>query len=212
MKILPVRVINKIATFSSRSGGIVCGNTDYQIEFMFDSEWEGVNEKTARFIWNGEYVDVKFTGTLCPVPLIANTITVEVGVYATGVCTSTGAVIPCTKSILCHSSNLPGVVPTALQTKTVTENGEVTPDEGYVGLSRVTVAVPEKKLIAFSATENGTYYAKEFNADGFSSVGVSVPVPTGTLDITENGEYDVTAYEKVIVATPEYISAEEVSL
>jgi hypothetical protein len=188
MKILPVRVINKIATFSSRGGGIVCGNTDYQIEFIFDSEWDGVNEKTARFIWNGEYVDVKFTGTNCPVPLIANAVTVEVGVFASAVCTSTGAVIPCTKSILCGSSTLPEgpIVSVLQQEKTVTENGEVTPDEGYLGLSRVTVAVPDKILIKLDANENGTYRAEEYGVDGFGEVRVAV--------------------------TPELISAEEVSL
>lgn len=187
MKTLQVRVNNKIAVFSSRGGGIVCGNTDYQIEFIFDSEWENANEKTARFIWNGKYVDVKFAGTICPVPLISNTDTVEVGVFASGVCTSTGAVIPCNKSILCGSSNLPDgqVVSLLLQEKTVKENGEVTPDSGYAGLSQVTVAVPIKTFTELSVDENGVYQAEEYGADGFS---------------------------KVTVATPEYMSGEDISI
>lgn len=64
-----------------------------------------------------------------------------------------------------------------LQEKTITENGEYTPDDGYDGLSKVTVAVPN------------------VIPDGYI-------VPSGTKNITENGTHDVTAYEKVNVDVP----------
>ena len=57
-------------------------------------------------------------------------------------------------------------VETVLQEKTVTENGVVTADEGYGGLSKVTVSVPQ---------------------------------PSGELEITENGTYDVTDKSSVTV-------------
>lgn len=59
-----------------------------------------------------------------------------------------------------------------LQEKTVTENGEVTADEGYTGLSKVTVNVPVP--------------------DGYI-------VPSGELEVTENGTHDVTEYASVVV-------------
>lgn len=40
-------------------------------------------------------------------------------------------------------------------------------------------------------TENGTYDAVEDDVDGYSIVHVSVPEPSGTIDIVKNGIYDV---------------------
>lgn len=59
-----------------------------------------------------------------------------------------------------------------LQEKTVTDNGTYTADDGYDGLSKVTVNVPK-----------GT-------------------TPTGTKDITSNGTHDVTNYASVNVNVP----------
>lgn len=65
-----------------------------------------------------------------------------------------------------------------LQEKTVTENGKVTPDEGYDGLSKVTVNVPIPDGYiqpngTLTVTENGTH-----NVAAFASVSVNVPVET----------------------------------
>lgn len=103
MKTLHINVIDKIATYQRRDGEIVCGNSDYQIEFTFDSEWAEHTTKTARFIVNGQYTDVDFTGDTCTAPIISNTDKVTVGVYAGNLCTSTPAIINCTPSILCGS-------------------------------------------------------------------------------------------------------------
>ena len=99
--ILNILVVNKIATFQKRDGCIVCGNSDYQIKFTFDSDWDAYTDKTARFIWNGEFIDVDFTGDTCDVPIIKDTDSVKVGVYAGELKTTTPAEIGCYRSILC---------------------------------------------------------------------------------------------------------------
>lgn len=96
-----VSVKNKIAI---ADGTIyVCGNSDFVIDFDFDSEWDAYETKTARFTYNGSYADVVFTGNSCAVPIINNTFFFNVGVYAGDMHTTTAARVPCKKSILCGS-------------------------------------------------------------------------------------------------------------
>ena len=101
MNTLHITVNQKRATYSQRDGDIVCGNGDYQIQFTFDDEWKDVQSKTARFIWNGQYFDVYFTGDTCGVPVITNTDYVLIGVYSEELQTTTSARIKCRRSILC---------------------------------------------------------------------------------------------------------------
>ena len=101
MKTLQVNVANKVATYMKRSGCIVCGNSNYRIQFTFDAEWADYPNKTARFIWNGQYFDQEFEGDTCPVPMIQRATLVSVGVYAGDLRTTTPASIECLPSILC---------------------------------------------------------------------------------------------------------------
>ena len=88
---------------------IVCGNSDYSIEFAFDAEWANASAKTARFVYvkSGavKYQDVEFTGNTAPVPVLAGIKEVQVGVYAGELRTTTPARIPCEFSILCSGGS-----------------------------------------------------------------------------------------------------------
>ncbi len=102
MPIIKVAVNNKVALPSNSDEFIVCGNSDYEIEFEFDAEWDGLSVKTARFIYNGKYEDIVFEGNRVAVPVVSDTVAVFVGVFSGDLRTTTPALIPCKKSILCE--------------------------------------------------------------------------------------------------------------
>lgn len=86
---------------------IVCNNKgSYTIQFTFDDEWNAYAKKVVRFVWiqkgKVKFKDVEMTGTTCTVPALSNTDKVRVGVFAGDICTTTPAVIPCVRSILCE--------------------------------------------------------------------------------------------------------------
>lgn len=98
MNYINVTVREKIARADGRAR-IVCGNSDYAIHFAFDKEWAEHDLKTARFVYeDGTYTDVQFEGEVCNIPILANTRTLQVGVYAGNLRTTTAALIhalPC---------------------------------------------------------------------------------------------------------------------
>ena len=99
-----IGVENKIAQLVDLKQYIVCGNSDYTINFLFDDEWNDHVAKTARFEWGSNPpVDVPFTGTQCPCPVITDTIVVKIGVYAGDLDATTPAYVMCRKSTLCGS-------------------------------------------------------------------------------------------------------------
>jgi hypothetical protein len=106
---LSVEVKNKIAKAENKQ--IVCGNSDYTIEFLFDDEWANEPVKIARFVWNKQFVDVQFTGDTCDVPLVYKTNTLAVGVYAGDLKTTTPAIFACHQSILCEDAVEPSIDP-----------------------------------------------------------------------------------------------------
>lgn len=93
-------VRSKIAT-ASEDALYICGNSDYIVAFDFDDEWSEFENKTARFSYGNKYTDVLFSGDTCPMPAISNTLSLKIGVFAGNLHTSTPAVIPAKKSILC---------------------------------------------------------------------------------------------------------------
>lgn len=98
--IIKVAVRDKIAT-APRNALYICGNSDFVIEFDFDEEWHENVGKIARFVWNGQHQDVTFANNRCPVPVIFDAYSFRVGVYAGNLETTTAALVPASKSILC---------------------------------------------------------------------------------------------------------------
>lgn len=147
MKTLHIDIANKIATYQKADGAIVCGNSDYQVEFAFDEEWAAHATKKARFVYGGIYKDVEFTGNTCPIPVIVRATEVEVGVYVEGVnmATTTGAKIPCVLSILCKGANA--------------TNGKV-----YVNGDSV--------FVRYSANADGTDFTEE-HSEGQRYIGIA---------------------------------------
>ena len=96
---ITIEIKNKIATCLTELP-IVCGNSDYLIDFVFDEEWAAHDVKTAVFVANGKSMEQVFNGTVCPVPVFSNTLIAWVGVFAGAIndgtlSTSTPALVKC---------------------------------------------------------------------------------------------------------------------
>lgn len=104
-KTLHIAVNDKVATYCQRDGVIVCGNSDYEIEFAFDSEWSSHAVKTARFIHGKTYEDVVFEGNTVAVPVMRGITSLAVGVFSGNLKTTTPALITCRKSVLCEGGS-----------------------------------------------------------------------------------------------------------
>ena len=96
---ITIEIKNKIARCLTELP-IVCGNSDYIADFLFDEEWNDHSIKTARFKINGEYIDVVFTGNECEIPIISDAKMVWMGVFAGELATTTPALVYCRPSIL----------------------------------------------------------------------------------------------------------------
>lgn len=101
-----ITVADKIA-HAAGSPVIVCGNSDYVLNFTLDSEWNDYGTKTARFEYAADgvlkYQDIVFSGLTVSAPIITGAAFVEIGLYAGDLHTTTPARIPCRRSILCDS-------------------------------------------------------------------------------------------------------------
>lgn len=128
-KTINIIIKDKIAK-APKDALYICGNSDFVINFVFDDEWTEFTKKTARFVYNGEYKDIEFEGNSCPVPVISNTHSIKVGVFAGNLRTTTPAYIGAKKSILCesvsppHSGAYPGANSNGLPSVTALDNGK----------------------------------------------------------------------------------------
>lgn len=108
--LIKANVINRIVTIENdpatgKQPVILCKNSDYEIEFTFDHEWDDKYIKTAQFVAKrGKEtmpIDVVFTGTRAHVPELCNIDRIFVGVFAGDIMTTSAASIECAKSALC---------------------------------------------------------------------------------------------------------------
>lgn len=97
-----------------------------------------------------------------------------------------------------------GSITTSENLDTVLTEQEALIDELKEVLQGKASGVANPIIEPLQVTENGTYTAPD-GVDGYSPIEVNVPIPegyikpSGTLEITENGTYDVTEYESVNV-------------
>lgn len=102
---IKITVAQKIATNTTPGEVIVCGNSDYTVTFDLDAEWATEPNRTARFVYykNGLqlFQEKTFTGNTAPVPVLSGIDYVMVGVYAGDLRTTTPAKVLCDRSILC---------------------------------------------------------------------------------------------------------------
>jgi len=111
---ITITVADKTAA-AQGSPVIVCGNSDYAVNFIFDAEWDAYPVKTLRAVWYSGglpvYADVIFEGTAAELPAFYETAEVAVGVYAGNICTTTPARIPCARCITDSSPRHPDPLP-----------------------------------------------------------------------------------------------------
>lgn len=102
-----IDVANKIASLANPEDFLVCGNNDYDIEFRFDGDWEGVIAKTAVFVYGNTPVYMPFDGNICDGISIENSTICAIGVFAGDLKTTTAAVINCEPSIRDLANGVP---------------------------------------------------------------------------------------------------------
>lgn len=99
MAIVEITIKDRVAS-ASAGALLVCNNPSDKVRFVFDEEWAEHDVKTARFAWEGKYIDVPFSGDEVEVPEIYRANYVFIGVYADGL-TSAPAKVACRYSIKC---------------------------------------------------------------------------------------------------------------
>ena len=178
IKTLNVNVANGVATYSGNEGEIVCGNSNYEIKFHFDEEWDAYSGKIARFVWNGEHYDVDFTGDTCPVPIISDTPSFDVGVYAGDLSTTTPATVYCKRSILCGD------------TKQRPENVKI-----YANEARAAAVAAKDYKTEAEAAANKSKEEAEKTTEAAAEVAAALErvENSGRLSVTDDGEGNVTA-------------------
>ena len=150
---ISISVTEKIAQVQG-SPVIVCGNSDYTVNFTLDGEWDDYEEKTAEFrYWrSGEKKrsEVLFSGDTVSIPILRDIDEVEIGVYAGDLHTSTPARIPCARSITdgdaVHDPPAPDVYAQLMEYLASLQNGNANVDVArlcLLGTAETVIGVAE---------------------------------------------------------------------
>lgn len=98
MPTINVTVRNRIAT-AQRWQCIICGNSDYIVDFDLDDEWNDMPNKVAVFVTNTRgnirHERVLFDGSTCGIPVLRGVNMVDIGTEAGDIRTTTPAHVKC---------------------------------------------------------------------------------------------------------------------
>ena len=157
---ITIKVRARIASVDY-SDYLVCSNTGDTLTFDLDDEWASHAVRTARFVHDGAYTDVVFTGDSCEAPMIEHAQTVYIGLYAGDLRTSTPAGLPYIASVMDGQPPHPDPEPDVYeQILTLIEGGAVNGRSPYIG-------------------ENGHWYEWDDSAAEYVDTGVGVQGPQG---------------------------------
>ena len=173
-RIIEISVKDRIAWQTNRTE-YICDNNGFEVNFDFDSEWEGVEPKTARFTHGENYTDVVFMGNRCPVPVITDATKMQVGVFAGNLQTTTPVTIICKNSILCGDG-----VPADPTPDVYTQIMEVIVPEAAEKAEKSAKAAENAKTVAESAANEATKVAQ----------GIPQTVENALKQAKESGKFD----------------------
>ena len=96
MHSIPIQVAGKVALCPKRY--LISSNSDYVLQFTFDSEWDASPVKTARILFDDQCVDLAFSGNSVALPKIPACTSLSVGVFSDSLAT-TAAELGCIVSV-----------------------------------------------------------------------------------------------------------------
>lgn len=109
MPTINVTVRNRIAT-AQRWQCIICGNSDYIVDFDLDDEWNDMPNKVAVFVTNARgnirHERVLFDGSTCGIPVLRGVNIVDIGIEAGDIRTTTPAHVKC-EACIADNAGLP---------------------------------------------------------------------------------------------------------
>ena len=96
MHSIPIQIAGKVALCPKRY--LISSNSDYVLQFTFDSEWDAAPVKTARVLFDDQCVDLAFSGNSVALPKIPACKSLCVGVFSDSLAT-TAAELGCIVSV-----------------------------------------------------------------------------------------------------------------